>query len=114
MMGIELEVQDGGFLKSTTFSLNLRINGSFYKETIISSEKMPKFTNNDLITDFILFDKFIGKVYSIIISNRNELNAYEKLSISFSNYGICNEAYVWALVDSGVLKKENIVGIFNA
>lgn len=75
---------------------------------------MPKFTNNDLITDFILFDKFIGKVYSIIISNKNELNAYEKLSTSFSNYGICNEAYVWALVDSGVLKKENIVGIFNA
>ncbi len=51
---------------------------------------MPKFTSNDLITDFILFDKFMGKVYSIIISNKNELHAYEKLSTSFSNYGICN------------------------
>lgn len=37
---------------------------------------MPKFTSNDLITDFILFDKFIGKVYSMIISNKSELGAY--------------------------------------
>ncbi len=37
---------------------------------------MPKFTSSDLITDFILFDKFMGKVYSIIISNKNELSAY--------------------------------------
>ena len=58
-------------MKSSQYSLNIRINGSFYKETIISSEKMPKFTSNDLITDFILFDKFIGKVYSMIISNKS-------------------------------------------
>lgn len=66
---------------------------------------MPKFTSNDLITDFILFDKFVGKVYSMIISNKSELGAYERLSTSFSNFGISDEAYVWSLVDSGILKK---------
>lgn len=30
-MGIEIEVLDAGFLKSTQYSLNIRINSSFYK-----------------------------------------------------------------------------------
>lgn len=40
--------------------------------------------------------------------------AYERLAVGFTNYGICNEEYVWRLVEAGVLRKENIVGIFNA
>lgn len=50
--------------------------------------EIPKFNQSEFVTEFSLFSNFIGKVYSIIICTRPEMEAYDSLA-KISSYGIC-------------------------
>jgi hypothetical protein len=77
------------------------------------TSRIPKFESNEFVVEFSLLKNFIGNLYSIIITARPELNAFEELT-KFSQFGICSEELVWDFIDKKVLKIESILCIFNS